>query len=1548
MRHSHRVVALASLLAFSLLSCGREVTGPDDGSLHGRSALLALAPELPGAMSVVDGSGSVVPFTRVRIVLLRTDGSLLVDRLVDFPPTADSIVLSLLVPLPSSAPTEGYPVDVLLRYVNAAGDTVFAGGPIRVTATAAGRDTPPQQVDVPLTWTGPGSTAESVEISPSDGVATSGTTTAFTAIARDAQGEPVAGAPIIFSTADPTRAAIAAPGNGTVTWLPDRGEARIVASLPSGASDTAYFLVELPASQIEQLAGNGQSGIIGTTLSQPLQVVVRDAQGNVVQGARVAWNVVANASVSADTSVSDAEGIAGTSLTLGMTAGPSSVTAVLVAAPTQSVTFTATALGGSASALAIVSGIIDRVVGIEDEAIVVEARDAGGNRDTGFSGDVIGRVIEGPPEILGDSLVIAAVDGVATFGPLVLDRTGTYRFRFEAAGLAPVESPAFEVTPGPAADLELVLGDGQSGIVGTALTSPIRFRVLDALGSPVTGVTVMFAVLGGGGHVSPASAVSDANGLAQTTWTLGLTVGEQRMGAQTPGVPAIEVTANGLPPIANIVWTGSVSSDWSAPLNWSTGAVPTFADSVVIPGGAPNMPVLTDNSLVGRLTVGTGATLGLGNFVLLVNGSLSAPATPSIIQGGESGAIGLTGTGTLGGALPTVAISGGPYALGAATTIDGHLSIGAGTLSVGTLPLTVTGLFGTSGTGALAMTAGSMITVEGDAVFSGASTAGLLTGGRLILRGNFIQAGGAPDAFAPAVAHETVLDGADIQSVTFLNPGTGAGSSHFGLLRVEQPEDTEVTLGSDVFVTGRLETGAGSISRRISGNGQRVVSSGSAIVDLTFDNVRWVLEDGQTAALNTVRFENLAADVTQFRVARASGTVTLSNLTFTTTPTSGLYLEAEDTDPNDGNALLVAVTGVSPAVHGGRIAALGGASIVGWDAFAGFTWTGNADNTWTDPANWAEGAVPTSSDSVRIPAAITNTPMLPVGGVVVRAFVSEYPQALVLLQPLTVQGRLRLPTSGVGLACDGGSVTLAGGAGTVVANGVIEFCPVRIVSGTATLADDLMVEDDLLVEGTGTLDIGGRYVFALNFSTMDGGRLRMTDPAGTLQVDNGVTFGGGSTVGLLTAGTLRGSGNFSQLGDPASFAPSGAHRTELYNLCYPACAGPQQIAFANDVSSGFAHLEFGPGPRMIGQVLRASGGVLLRPNATVTRGDVSGLVVGGAFAMDEAAFISLRDLSVGGALTLPNPQTFDVDRLTLTGTDQPIPDGPAFRTLIIAGSATAVSSSRDGIQVTDSLIVDGGELRIGLPETEGQMAVLGVFRTQREGRLRMQDALGTLRVSGPAEFAGGPTAGLLTDGLLELFGEFVQSENAAAFSASGAHRTVIAGGFSMRVTFANPGSGAAASHFAHLEVGPGLETGIDLRSDAVVEGVLRRDLDAGRRILSERMTLTVGGVDITGNVDQPLRFENTMLVITDATDAMGMEYAQWDLMGPSDTYLTVDRRTGGSYTFDSIFFPANPPPTGFYVRTRGSDFTLTLTRTAPSTPGGRIEELDGSRILWNP
>ncbi len=75
------------------------------------------------------------------------------------------------------------------------------------------------------------------------------------------------------------------------------------------------------------------------------------------------------------------------------------------------------------------------------------------------------------------------------------------------------------VTNSPAA-VAMAFGNQQRQFAGAALPGSIGVIVRDAGGNPLSGITVSFAVTAGAGSL-PATAVTDANGIAKVTYTLG-------------------------------------------------------------------------------------------------------------------------------------------------------------------------------------------------------------------------------------------------------------------------------------------------------------------------------------------------------------------------------------------------------------------------------------------------------------------------------------------------------------------------------------------------------------------------------------------------------------------------------------------------------------------------------------------------------------------------------------------------------------------------------------------------------------------------------------------------------------------------------------------------------------------------------------------------------------------------------------------------------------------------------------------------------------------
>jgi hypothetical protein len=119
-----------------------------------------------------------------------------------------------------------------------------------------------------------------------------------------------------------------------------------------------------------------------------------------------------------------------------------------------------------------------------------------------------------------------------------------------AATSASGDTVAFtaDAVAGPPYYLQKVDGDGQIALPGTALGVRPRVRVSDIYGNPLSGITVTFTVEAGGGSVSEAAAVSDADGIAESgEWVLG-SPGMQRLVARAGQLASDPFTAKAVSP----------------------------------------------------------------------------------------------------------------------------------------------------------------------------------------------------------------------------------------------------------------------------------------------------------------------------------------------------------------------------------------------------------------------------------------------------------------------------------------------------------------------------------------------------------------------------------------------------------------------------------------------------------------------------------------------------------------------------------------------------------------------------------------------------------------------------------------------------------------------------------------------------------------------------------------------------------------------------------------------------------------------------------------
>src|SRR5207249_2882219 len=152
-------------------------------------------------------------------------------------------------------------------------------------------------------------------------------------------------------------------------------------------------------------------------------------------------------------------------------------------------------------------------------AVQVTALDPAGNPVPGFTGNVSVVLGNNPGgSTLGGTTTIAAVNGVASFATLTLDKTGTgYWLTATATGLSTATSSVFGITPGTAT--QLVFGTQPGTTVADRLISPaVKVRALDAFGNLATGFSGSVAVALGanpsGATLSGTTPVAAVSGVA--------------------------------------------------------------------------------------------------------------------------------------------------------------------------------------------------------------------------------------------------------------------------------------------------------------------------------------------------------------------------------------------------------------------------------------------------------------------------------------------------------------------------------------------------------------------------------------------------------------------------------------------------------------------------------------------------------------------------------------------------------------------------------------------------------------------------------------------------------------------------------------------------------------------------------------------------------------------------------------------------------------------------------------------------------------------------
>ncbi|MHB8586699.1 MAG: beta strand repeat-containing protein [Thermoplasmatota archaeon] len=309
-----------------------------------------------------------------------------------------------------------------------------------------------------------------------------------------------------------------------------------------GLNGPVTYMVTTQAGPAARIAvGNGPV-FDGVTAGgqEVLKATVFDVNGNPVANEVVNWLVTSGAgSLNAPSTTSDATGVASAILTTGKTAGWNNASASVTGLSGSPLAFTVTTIAGSSTTIAAENGpAFPSIAAGNLQTLSVRVVDAGGNPAAGI---LVQWAVTSGQGSLNASSSTTGTDGIAsiilTTAPHVGSATVT-----AASGTLTGSPVAFTIdtVAGPALTL---VAHGASAYANATPggTQNVSILVTDANGNPVSGATITWAVVQGGGTVSPTPSATDTNGVANATITTGAQAGENEISATTEAIPNASV-----------------------------------------------------------------------------------------------------------------------------------------------------------------------------------------------------------------------------------------------------------------------------------------------------------------------------------------------------------------------------------------------------------------------------------------------------------------------------------------------------------------------------------------------------------------------------------------------------------------------------------------------------------------------------------------------------------------------------------------------------------------------------------------------------------------------------------------------------------------------------------------------------------------------------------------------------------------------------------------------------------------------------------------------
>jgi hypothetical protein len=1176
------------------------------------------------------------------------------------------------------------------------------------------------------------------------------------------------------------------------------------------SATTSTFNVSAGAAAIMTIiTGNAQTGLTSSALGTPLQVKVTDTALNPVSGYTVNWSVASGGGSIAATAITGATGLAQNTWTLGPVLGPQSVLATATGLAGSPATFTATATSSLAN--------------------------KSWNGSTSTAWNTAGNWTPVGVPVATDSVLIP----VSAFNPVLPSGTTMIKALYVNSGASLTLSTSTLVINGN------VVATGPLGGTGTiALASSTAATVSGSFNGAltVTGpysanasiTTQGLIITGTTGSFDANGQVIAINGALQTlgSGTLKMTVGGSALnvtgGATFGGGSETGLLTAGVLSIAGNFTEGGGATDafiatlaHSTVFNGSVAQTLSFAHAgpsgfgTLIVNNAAGVTMLS-NFLTQNVTMSTGALSG-ATFAASIFGTLTDPAGLLQVAGISFGAStnpvsATTSTITLIGA-GSVTFNNNPSILAGNLTITGPANV-LGNLVLNGHSMTVNGSFATSTNGQLTMSGAEVLNVTGNMTFGSTGAGGPMSGGTLNVGGNFVQSGNV-QALSAFGTHTTVLNGSGAQTVSFASvdstfvPGCAAScfanfaiNKATGSVSFSSPVKiignyantstipvTTLTSNSEFIVVGSATFGQNGAYHNLGlasstytkGLGTVIdtvvyFGTGQAYAPVLGENHSEIRGTANWTSPGTLTGNLLVSASGQLNVSTAGAVVT-GNFKTTSAGTLRMITSTTDSLRVNGNATF----------SGGNTSGLlsSGTLLIGGN----FTQSGNAQSysAATTHVTRFTGAPsisfvnPTTSQFGRVEFGGAGSPSVS----------TDFRAA----------GDVWLKTAGPTIISSGQTVTIAGslydstGGRWNVTNTTMSGTNPNVpkllannltFAGSAALMDSLNVGGALSVSGGGAmLAVNGHTVRAGTFNTSLGGVLKMNFTVDSLIVASNAIFNGGSTTGLLTAGTLVIRSNMTATG--SAFDASGSHTT-VFNS-----QSPQTLLWNSAVANiGYNNMVFDSlGTKSFSGNQFIKGTVQLKPGSGVVNGSY--------------------DIGFYGSgisdLTAASPSKWQPGVFTIRGAPTVLPVNlSAINTIhLLGGTTVALSTNLSANYVTvdsnSTLNLNGHFLNLN-----------GNYFTTQNGGVLQMTTVGDSLETNQAYFNGGATAGLLTKGGIAIVGSVfgtlyqgydaagnpVANASATSFSSSGT-RTWLNPPFQTAVAFKNPGSGAAASHFSFVK-----------------------------------------------------------------------------------------------------------------------------------------------------